>query len=156
MYRHINKYRPIALMMAFLLLVSTSGITMDMHFCGDHLQRVNLLGKAKTCAEKAAAMKACCNKVQSTCHKSTTKSSCSSKSSHDGCCKNESIKLNLDTDLALSNVVLSDLNVPFVLSYVHVFCGFNPNISKDNIPHFNYTPPLLSRDIPILTQSFLL
>lgn len=70
-------YRPIALLMAILLLTSSVSFAVDMHFCKGELKSISFWGKAPSCHEQAAA-------------------------------------------------------------------------------YLNYKPPLLPRDIPVLTQSFLL
>ncbi len=83
--------------LAFLMVLSTSGLTMDMHFCKDKLKRVNLFGKAKTCQEVALLMKSCCKKGRSCSLKAVT--SCGADGDHKGCCSNQSIEFDTDIDL---------------------------------------------------------
>jgi hypothetical protein len=92
-------YRFIACLMAFLLLVSTSGLTMDMHFCEGHIKRINFIGKAQSCQELAQKMKSCCASKNSS---KKIKSSCLSKNHDKGCCNNNSIEFNLETDLPIT------------------------------------------------------
>lgn len=58
-----------SLLLVGLLLISSSGITIDAHFCKDQLKGVNFFGKAKTCYGQEArcslhseiSAKSCCS-----------------------------------------------------------------------------------------------
>lgn len=148
---YINK--AFSLLMAVMLLLNTSGLALDIHFCQGHLKRANLFGKAKTCLEVEACMKKCGMQMKS-CHSAV--SSCSPDGDHDNCCKNHSIQLDMDYDYSFVAVTETS-NSP---DQVIVF--FNPNNPTSKtafsqiIPYKNYKPPLLVSDIPVLFQSFLL
>lgn len=147
-------YRYTALIMAFLLFLSTSGMTMDMHFCQGKLKRVNLFGKAKTCAEVAECFKVCQSKSNS---KSAENKSCHSDGNdHSGCCNNVGLLLDLDYDFggfisAELCTVQDHMLTPIVSEILPLKV-----LQNQNVPYLNYKPPLLTRDIQVIIQSFLI
>lgn len=147
-------YRFTALFMAFLLFLSTSGMTMDMHFCQGKLKRVNLFGKAKTCAEVVACYKICQSKSKS---KASGKKSChSNDGDHSGCCNNAGLILDLDYDFG--GFVTSELGSVQEHLLTPIVSDVLPSkvVQTLNVPYLNYKPPLLTRDIQVLVQSFLI
>ena len=135
--------------MTVLLLISSSGISMDVHFCQGDFKRANLFGKAKTCAEVAE----CGTKTQ-TCSGSAR--ICSSNGDHKDCCKNELIQLDFDFDSGEAQINnLQDIDIKFVAIIAPITNHYHRtrfqiyNLSK-------YIPPLLIKNIPVFIQSFLL
>ena len=151
-----------SLLMAFMLLLSSTGFSIDLHFCQGNIKSFSLFGTAKSChakAEKSHCQKASL-KVDSgktTCHsvKSTLEKA---DDCERDCCSNESIVVSpdMDTQKVLSKQ-LTETNISFISAFVAVFyAGQTLDLAKDIIPHLNYIPPLLDQDIPVLIQSFLL
>ena len=103
-------YRIFAFIMAILILVSSSGLTMDMHFCEGKLKRINFLGKAKTCAEVSLLAKTCCNRlIKPSCHKAGK--------DHKGCCQNQGILLDMEFDFGDLLIIRSLLFKSGILSH---------------------------------------
>ena len=76
--------------MAFMLLLSSTGFAMDVHYCQDQLKSISLIGKAKSCHEKQETPP---------CHH---KKDSLSKAEKDNCCHNETVvieKSDLDACL---------------------------------------------------------
>lgn len=142
MMAKVKSYQILAFMLAALMLCTSVGFTIDMHFCQGNLAAVSIVGEA-TCCKKAcvANKKACC---QLPLEKDTK-----------GCCENTSIDVQLDTDIPNAETPsLSNNQIQFVVAFVATYF---PKVSlKASIStHQNYKPPLLIRDIPVLLQSFL-
>ena len=144
-------YRFFSLTMVGLLLFGSSGLNLDMHFCQGKLKRINLLGKAKTCAE----MQYRCQNTKKQCHKSNT--SCASNGDHKDCCNNEGFLLNLEfeagdlTSIEWQTVSNKSFNLPS--NQVPDLVTLGRTESKN---YERYKPPILTSDIQLLVQSFLI
>ncbi len=143
-------YRIIAFSLAMLLLLTSSGLTLDMHLCQGNLKSINLFGKAKSCVE--LAQKKQCHKATKSCHQQVDSEK---KSCKKGCCENQSTSIKLSTDLVEAQTPFFSVHdLQFVAVFVYAFELSNYTIST----HLSkkYKPPLLNRDIPVLIQSFLI
>ncbi len=144
-------YRIFAIFMALLIMVNTSGLTMDMHFCQGDLKRVNFIGKAKSCAEVLACLKKC-GKELPACHK--TAMADKSSDGHDDCCDNDQVELDMDYDSSLAyttefNQSNFDLFIPKL--------SVHETPSRDNFTlAYLPIPPLIQRNIFAVLQTFLL
>jgi len=136
--------------MAVLLMVNTSGLTMDMHFCQGDLKRVNLLGKAKSCAEVTACMKKC-GKELPACHKDKA-----SDGDHDDCCANDQVAFDMDFDSGLAYIADFETNnyvAPLAASEVF------KNLNSQKLGHHLATlpiPPLIRRNTFAILQTYRL
>ncbi len=129
-------------------MFSTSGLTLDAHFCQGHFKRANLFGKAKTCAEVQSCAKSCSSKKML--------SSCSSDGDHSNCCKNHAIELDMDYDFSwtiLHNSQTNDNHAIYPITKEYSYSDTPLNKSE----YLNYKPPLITqREILILHQIWLL
>jgi hypothetical protein len=125
--------------MAMVITMSTAGLAINKHYCG---------GKEKTKAIFFEADK-CVSEVAQTCEKHTDH-----QLKRTACCDDRSsffkqqIQVDIDyrtTDLSLDQDII---NVAF--SY------HSPVINSPKKVYYVYRPPPLTRDIPVLFQSFLL
>lgn len=113
------------IILSVLLLVSTTGLTIDKHYYGESLISIAVMHKAESCCEGP------CN-----------------------CCHNESIQIKVKDDFLISefseiNIFSFIVNIfePINLTAIH-----NNQFSQKFII---YKLPLVLLDIPILFQSFL-
>ncbi len=162
----VIKIRKIAkitsLLMAFMLLLSSTGFSIDLHFCQGNLKSFSLFGTAASChakAEKNHCQKTCSKLASgsSTCHSAKPKMA-KAEDSEKNCCSNKSMKVapDMDTQKAVSEQ-LTETNISFLSAFVAVFYADQTlDLANLIIPHLNYIPPLLDQDIPVLIQSFLL
>lgn len=139
--------------MALLLLVTSSGLSMDVHFCQGKFKRASIFGKAKTCQEVNNCLIKCGKQVNSY----PSETSCSRDESHKDCCKNESFILDLDFEV--SDIVSTDLSkkqkhflTAFTFNYVLNLVLTNEEVSKFK----TYRPPPLERDLAVFFQVFRL
>ena len=144
-------YRFFALMMALLMLVTSVGFVLDVHYCQGQLKSVNALGKAKNCHEMAASMKSCPHDQQAR----EAMKSCSMEQK--GCCENKVVRIQSEQnqEIISSELELSIRLQQLVIAYVLVF--LSEHLLTNDLPVFKlYKPPLISRDIYVLFESFLL
>lgn len=146
-------YRFIALSLAVLIFTTSVGFTVDLHYCGGQLKSISLLGKAKSCHENTT------HKVMPPCphHQKLMEQNGSTALDTKHCCENKTVHVQSDQDQNIQQVkaAVEVLSPSFVLAYVLTFHTLST--SEVDTPTFaQYKPPLISRDIPVLTQSFLL
>ncbi len=145
-------HRISAVVMAALMMLSSSGIAMDMHFCQNQLKGINFFGEAKSCHEKKS--KPPCHKTKKVCRHldDTTK-----QDTKDDCCHNEQVVIDgLDTNATLAQY---DTSVHSTLTFLAAFVAiyFLPSqIDSAFQADFLYKPPLPDSSIQILYQVFLI
>lgn len=146
-------YRLVAFSLALLILMTSVGWVVDMHYCAGQLKSVSWLGKAKSCHEQAQAStsKSCPH------HQMMLEQDEASSSDDGGCCENRTVYLHADqdTDALASQFVLEKQAQQFLVAFI---VTFSPTLTRGrDVPTYtHYTPPLIPRDIPVLVQSFLL
>ena len=141
-------------MMAILVFVSSTGFSIDLHYCQGQIKSFSLIREAESCHQKAE--KEHCKKQQKPCHAAQSNSDELGKCKKN-CCSNKTIKVESNDDAKkLQTTELSQKQIKFLTAFVQVFLLEKIDLSKIIVPHLNYIPPLLNKNIPILIQSFLL
>ncbi|MGB2129730.1 MAG: HYC_CC_PP family protein [Flavicella sp.] len=152
-----STYKAISFCLAFWVLLSSIGISLDMHFCRGELKSVRLFGYADSChtlkvktqnkTNCAKSLKICNHKIHAI--SNTVKKRI--------CCKNERI------DFVTHDFLQKDFlfKITFLKEfYYRVFSSYFSCIEKTfqfiPIPFLNYKPPNLFKDISVFVQSFLL
>lgn len=147
-----SNYRIISIVLALLLFVSSTGFSMDVHFCKGEIESVSFFGKATPCEmmkekEPVQELHACCKALQG-------QNSYSLSIQQKSCCHNESLIVLTNTDLELANSLVHKINsaqfVPVALT-TPLFIFLAENDVEDN---FNYPPPQYSKDLTIFYQVF--
>jgi len=145
-------HRIIALSMAMLLLLTTTGFSMDVHYCQDQLSGVSLLGDAKSCNSKEA--KSTCRKGGQTSNNESDKADCSDKSN---CCQNKKLVID-QSDLEATSpqlAITEESQLEFVAAFVAVYV-LNYNQKSPVQTSVPYKPPFPDRDVQVFYQSFLI
>ena len=132
----------ISFFLAALILLSTSSFTVDMHFCCNKLVDMSLIGKAKVCAEKVQKKK------------EPTKQ-CTTLQEKD-CCSNQSFVKTGDDTIKKANTQLEAETIIFLNTFFYVYVNLFEGLEKNIVPFKQYRPPLLSRDIQILHETYLI
>jgi len=91
-------YRLISLCMAFIILSSTIGISIDRHYCKGELKNTSFWGIAKSCYE-LSEYTSCKHETANTYASLDLTQSC-----HNNCCENQSISLQIDSNLIITAV----------------------------------------------------
>ncbi len=147
-------YRILALTMAFLMFVSSVGITVDLHYCQGKLKTFSFIGKAKSCHDIGEGMKNCPH------HKKMmeTEKSADNGLNKKDCCSNKTFHFQSDQDLqhqADNALVVSQQLQHFTIAFVEIFLF--PAVLETKKPSFaHYKPPLIPRDIYVLLETYLL
>ena len=121
--------------MAFFLLFSTCSFSVEKHFCGTHLVDTAIFSKVKKC-EMEKPSKTPMNKT---------------------CCKDEieivkgqdELKLNTFENLNFSHQCI-------IVAYAYYYSNLFESLPKQIIPHKDYSPPNLIRDIQVLDRVYLI
>ena len=146
-------YQILALSLAFLMFTTSLSFNLDAHFCQGHLKSFNLFGKAKNCYELAgeASMQNCVHHQQ----KVEQKPGCSIDKKD--CCERKTFHLqsHQNQEIQTFDFVINNHLQQFIVAYVLVF--FTDNLIEKSVSSFeHYLPPLISRDIYVLSESVLL
>ena len=154
MKRNHLAYRLTAFSLALLVFVTSVGWVLDMHYCAGELKSVSWLGKAKTCHEQAVAkpMKKCPH------HQKMMQAQADGPSAKQkDCCENKTVYVHADQDVDVQPIeIFQDKQFQqFLFAYLSVFQSSHTVTSHDQA-YYQYRPPLIARDIPVLVQSFLL
>ncbi len=147
-------YKQISILLALLIFFSSSGLAIDVHFCNGDFKRMNIFGKAKTCAEVATCSMSCGSNTQD---KVTPTSICSIDDLHIGCCENQTFELNLEFE---ASELISSAYSSLDQSIKGVYYVKSPNEIKNNQNYshgfITYLSPPLIPEIQILYQTFLI
>lgn len=130
----------VSLLIATVILVSTSSFTVSMHLCGGRVASISVLDKATPCAMEQLPP----------CHRQLMKKM--------GCCEDHEFKVEgKDLSSKIQEVVqLQHQQFSWVLDLPVVHKIVLSAESFSNFSYAYYSPPLLDRDITVLKQSFLI
>lgn len=139
-------HRIIAVTLSLLMFITSTGFSMDVHFCKGQFKSFALFKEANSCHEK-----------QKVCPMHGTVMSMDTEQDSD-CCSNRSFEIeDLDEDFSLTNAsAQAESSTAFIIAYLFSF--FNGEIDRETseIKVGDQPPPLLTRDIYVLNESFLL
>jgi hypothetical protein len=129
-------------MLALLVLVSSSSFMVNMHFCGGDVQSVSLIEEAAPCPMEVQLP---------LCHKkmAVKKSECC-EDRHVAFEGKEFNKQVQDFSMLAWQAINWVAALPMIMEVIQV----NEALAFSN--HTPYKPPIVERDIPVLTQSFLI
>ena len=130
--------------MAVLVLVSTLSVSIEKHYCGEHLVDVAIFTQADDCGMEAADMDV----------KTSGEEAVSMAKS---CCKNVLDVYEGQDELSLEKTKELNTNQKvIVLALATVFSGVDLFGLQNNPPFDHYTPPLVVEDIQVLNEVFLI
>lgn len=142
-----SPYRFFAFLMAVLILVTSTGFTIDRHYCKGELKTISLFVKAKSCHEIGMGMQNCPY------HKK--QENLEEKNEDKNCCSNKTEFVKSDQDQI--KIETTTTNYDYETPIIHFEIVENTPLLSTSIPsNFLYKPPLLRLNIPVLFQSFLL
>lgn len=138
MKKTVNNIIPVFL--AILVLFSTFSFTVEKHYCMGSLADYSLIGNVKGCEmpmssnddhETEFFMKVpCCTDVLEVVEGTNT-------------------ELKIAKDLSQDTI---EFVTTFIISYINLFEG----LPENKIPFKDHSPPLLTKDIQVLYQTFLI
>lgn len=139
MKRFLTKILSITL--AFAVLFATSSFTVDMHFCGNKLVNVAVLGKAKPCKDKEMDKESSSQKCML---------------GQKDCCSNKSIVKKAEDNLKIDKFKFSSDNFVFIRTFFYAYINLFEVLEQTVVPFVDYHPPFIEKDILVLHETFLL
>ena len=122
------------MLLALLVLFSTVSFTVEKHFCGDVLVDVSVFTDVEKCAMEAMEMK-----------------------QKKSCCKDEVDVVKGQDELKFNSFEDLDFEQQqFLTAYAYSCINLFEGLSKQIIPHKDYSPPNLIQDIQVLDEVFLI
>ena len=127
-----------AIILAFLVLFSSTSFIIGMHFCGHYIENVALFSKANRC-EMDAQFPPCENLA------------------NESCCNDQTIAHEgQDFKISIAQIDFSPA-IDIITEQVPVLISEVVPITSVSFPEFyNYDPPLRSRDLTVSFQVFLI
>lgn len=130
--------------MAVLVLFSTLSISIEKHYCGEHLVDVAIFAEAEKCGMEAADIGL----------ESSGEDSSFMKNS---CCKNVVDLLEGQDELSLEKTKkLNNHQKVFIFSFAYTFAGLFEHEPQNHSPFEHYVPPNFVDDIQVLNEVFLI
>ena len=130
-----------------LLLVSTMGMTVNMHYCNHKLYDIGIFGKAENC---------CSPQAHSHHHRSHQ---CNLKNHHKKNCEDETIRLDKVDNFVVSYFNLDFQNIPLstLFSFISVFTDINSTSVAQQVEFhdLNISPPEIQVVLSLL-QTYLI
>ena len=142
---------------ALLLLISTTGMTVRLHYCNNRLYDVGIFSNAANCCMDVVHEHS--QEAGHHQHKNKNNQDCNSESHQKNDCENDTVKVE-----TVGNYVLSAFDFDFnSISFLNLFLStsvvinlYNPqDISTVEIPSWNISPPKIQVLLSLL-QTYLL
>lgn len=147
MLRRTIPYQLAAYSLAFLICITSLGLSLDVHYCGGDIKSFNLFGKAKSCLELAGLEK------ETVCVAKASSSICPIFQKN-SCCHNKATYLKANAVQASNYFsTLLDSEINFLPA---IFMNDQIEFAVQVTRFAQYKPPLLSRDLSVLFDTFLL
>lgn len=126
--------------MASLVLFSTFSFTVNMHYCGDSLKDIAVFQTASTCEMDAK----------------DAQNDCDGDFMPVGCCSDKVVQIEGQDTFKLSFDKLNKSQQDYIAIFVYAYFSLFEEPANQQTPYRNYTPPLLTGDIQVLHQTFLI
>lgn len=140
--------------MALLVLVSSTGFSIDLHYCQGKVKSFSFFGEAQSCHQPAKVSH--CSKKRKACHAPISDQT-QVEDCKKNCCTNQTLTIASNEEakqLESSEITAQDHSkqlLPILL--------YNPkwlSTYKTKSPYLNHIPPLLNKNLRLLIQTFLL
>ena len=135
-----------------LLLLTTTGFSMDVHYCQDQLRGVSLFGESKCCSASQAISS--CLKGEDATDNNPVKAE---KSDKPDCCQNKTLVIDQsDVDATSPQLAITqESQLEFVDAFVEVYV-LNYKLTSPVQTNLPYKPPFPDRDVQVFYQSFII
>lgn len=130
----------VAVLMAFVVLMTTMSFTVNMHYCGDTLVDYSLVKEATSCGMEVLQKS----------------NSCETQLVKKSCCQNKQVIATGHDDLKPTFHNLDFKKQIFITSFLFSYSALFEPETVENISFEDYAPPLIIRDIQTLDQVFLI
>lgn len=132
---------------AFLLLVGSTGLVVNKHYCQNELKSTALFLAARSCHQ---------SNQQPGCPMHREMAGGMDQDDQKGCCDDQSEFLKSDKDQIVPtlDVVPSDIPVSSAAGAAYVLSSDRPSPDRQTIHYLNYKPPLIVSDLSVRFQIF--
>ncbi len=130
----------ISIFLASVVLYATSSFNINMHYCCNKLVDTSAFGSAKTCGMKDSK---------------TLSKKCSIEDDDD-CCTVKTFTKKGDDDLKMVSFELDTETFVFLNSFLYSYINLFEGLEENVVPFLHYPPPLMSKDILLLHETFLI
>lgn len=127
--------------LAVSILFTTSSFSVNMHFCCNQLVDMAFFSKAEACVDK----------VQK---KDNLSKQCTSIQEKD-CCNNQTFAKEGNNTLKKSNIKFETETIVFLNTFLYTYINLFEGLEGNIVPFNDYRPPLLSKDIQVLDETYL-
>ncbi len=135
--------RILSFLMTILILLSSTGFSMSLHYCHGKVKTVSFFEEAESC-----------HQIKTKCHIPSQKENI--KKYKKSCCANKTITAQQDDSSQKNTIDFTPKQVKFLTAFTQAFILKGIHLSRTIVSPPKHIPPLLNKDIPILIQSFLL
>jgi hypothetical protein len=126
----------ISVSLAFLVLFSTLSLTVEKHYCGTNLVDTSVFSESKKCGGMDASDTIYVKKP---------------------CCKDTIDLVKGQDELHTADFETIDFKLEFTINaYLFTYIQLFESLPKQIIPHKDYSPPNLIKDIQVLDETYLI
>lgn len=146
----------LAMLLAGLILVTTTGFSLSQHFCQGELLYSSLAGKTGCSMQMNSAMQMTGAMQMNGSASCETGKPTTQAFGEKPCCEDHQATVagqDLPTPLKKGESLLP--SVKFIAAFTYTFFT-QPRLSVKDDHFIDYRPPLISRDLPVFYQSFLI
>jgi hypothetical protein len=130
--------------MAVLVLISTLSVSIEKHYCGDHLVDVAIFSEAESCGMEMTDMDLSTSEDGPSISKKT-------------CCTDVVNLLEGQDELSVEKTKeLNSHQKVFIFSFAYTFSGLFELEPQNHSPFEYYSPPNFVEDIQVLNEVFLI
>ena len=130
--------------MSLLVFISTLSISIEKHYCGDHLVDVAIFAESEKCGMEAVDMGIAASDQHSLFMQKS-------------CCKDVVDLVEGQDELSVEKIKeLSSHQKVFLFSFAYTFSGLFEFEPQNHSPFEHYSPPNCVEDIQVLNETFII
>lgn len=131
----------VSFLIASSVLFMSSTYAVEKHYCCNMLVDTSMFSSTKTCKDKAE-------------QKDSPFKKCSNED--DSCCRDQVFVKKGESKLKNVNLELQVFDELFLVSFLQTYLNLFEGLSENIIPFKNYVPPLISKNILELHETYLI
>jgi len=133
-------HKILSISLALLVFFSTSSFTIHEHYCGGKLVDSSIFLSAKTCSSEM--------------EEPSSEEGCAIQKNN--CCEDKVIILEGQDELKTSTITLNLEQQLFVASFIYTYVNLFDGLKENIIPFKDYVPPLVTRQLFKLDETYLI
>lgn len=126
--------------MALVVMFSTMSFSINKHYCMDHLVDVSVIFPADSCGMDMM----------------TTPDTEGEQFSTTPCCSEENIAIEGQDEINTADSISVEINKNFVAAFVYTFSALYVDEFKERPEYKDYSPPLITKDLPVIYETYLI